>query len=87
MVPHSSSAIGVVLNRPGVYRVSLQPQREGVYIYVYVSADDCEPSIDWFADTIEDAMTICYDMYRVGAEQWRPVPHEPWHDPEPGTPC
>lgn len=72
-------AFEVILNRPDVYRILLEPRAEGCYVNVFATQADEGPYRDMLQDDLEVAMRQCQREYEVFPNDWRVVPNEPIH--------
>ncbi len=72
-------AYEVILNRPAVYRILLEPRAEGMYVNVFDSPNSPGPSRDMLQDDLAMAKRACEQEYGVDPTAWREVPDEPWH--------
>ena len=70
-------AFETILNRPGVYRLLLEPRVEGVYVNVFTASGEC--SNDWLQSDLEMAMRQCEQEFNVAKSEWVEVPNEPLH--------
>ena len=58
-------------NTAGLHRIVLEAQGEGVYVFVYETADSAFPERDYLVETMDDAVSMCAEDYGVPAISWR----------------
>ena len=70
-------AFVVILNRPDISRLFLEPRVEGVYVNVFSPSGECTG--DWLQTDLEMAMRQCEQEFNVAKSDWVKVPNEPLH--------
>lgn len=70
-------AYQVILNRPGIGRILLEPRIEGVYVNAFSPDGGC--FADWLQSDLDMAMRHCEQDYGVMRDTWVVVPNEPIH--------
>ena len=68
-------------NGVGLYRIVLEPRGEGVYAFIYETADSAFPERDYLLDTMEGAVAMCVEEYGVPAISWRVSDQKPMMNP------
>lgn len=66
-------ALQAILNRPGAYRVVLEEQPEGVYVYVFDTPDAKWPYQDHLQDDWEMAKRAALEDYGVADDGWTTI--------------
>lgn len=72
-------ALEVVVNKPGLYRILLEPTAEGVYVNIFDSPTAPGPSKDYLQNDMEMAIHACMVDYGIPPSAWKEVPDENWH--------
>ena len=60
-------------NDAGLYRLVLQPEGEGVYVFVFETEASAFPERDYLLDTLQDAVAWCAEQYGAAEIAWRAV--------------
>ena len=63
----------VIVAGPNLYKVILEPQSEGTYIFEFVSEKSTVPERDWLVDDLEQAMETCEEDYKIFKHQWQKI--------------
>lgn len=71
-----------IVRKPGIYRVSLEPRQEGVYVNLFESEAALEPCIDMLQADLAMAKHSCRVRYGISDKEWTEIPNEPWHTVE-----
>jgi len=60
-------------NTAGLFRLVLEPQAEGVYIFVFETEASTFPERDYLENTLIDAFELCDEDFGVPRGSWRAV--------------
>ncbi|MCH8152708.1 MAG: hypothetical protein IH830_10100 [Planctomycetes bacterium] len=66
-----------IMNRENLYKILLHERNEGVYVYVFESADSPYPEQDHLQDSLEQAMRFSERYFEVPRDLWEEVPDDP----------
>ena len=71
-----SGALEGFPDRPGLYRIVLEPTPEGVYVFVWKTRESLAPEMDYLQDHFTAAFSFCSEDLDVGNIDWKELTSE-----------